>query len=37
MEEMRVAIRERRFEAYRAAFIEGFVPADEGARREQKR
>ena len=36
MEEMRVAIRERRFEAYRGAFIEGFVPADEGARREQK-
>ena len=37
MEEMRAAITEHRFEAYRAAFLERFVPPDEGTRREQKR
>jgi queuine tRNA-ribosyltransferase len=37
MEEMRSAIVGRRFEAYRTAFLERFVPTDEETRRTQKR
>lgn len=36
MEEMRAAIKQRRFESYRAAFLQRFVPPDEGVRRAQK-
>ena len=37
MEEMRAVILEGRFEAFRAAFFEGFVPTDPDTRRAQKR
>jgi queuine tRNA-ribosyltransferase len=37
MAEMRAAIRESRFEAYRAAFMGRFVPPDESTRRDQRR
>ena len=36
MEEMRAAMREGRFESYRRAFLERFVPSSEETRREQK-
>ena len=37
MEEMRLAICEGRFEAYRARFLDRFVAPDEGTRRDQRR